>query len=207
MIYSLARRLVISLSSIPLISYILKEPAAYLYTASVSPASAITLQPDSAFSLFRSSSRTYLTFCTTHSHARHLSSFPSLFIFIDLFLPQNLRVQGYISLSSAPFKRVSVKDFITYSTVVSSVFLLLFNILSSRQLSSSEREKSLAATYFPAVAAVSSALEGLTSVFGMGTGISPPLWPPGIISLIQGLQGHVPGFSFPPGFPEASFPV
>ena len=122
MIYSLARRLVISLSSIPLISYILKEPAAYLYTASVSPASALTLQPDSAFSSFRSSSRTYLTFCTTHSHARHLSSFPSLFIFIDLFMPQNLRVQGSISLPSAPFKRVSVKDFITYSTVVSSVF-------------------------------------------------------------------------------------
>ena len=28
--------------------------------------------------------------------------------------------------------------------------------------------------------AVSSALESLTSVFGMGTGISSPLWPPGI---------------------------
>ena len=25
---------------------------------------------------------------------------------------------------------------------------------------------------------VPSALEGLTSVFGMGTGVSPPLWPP-----------------------------
>src|SRR5881409_76335 len=27
--------------------------------------------------------------------------------------------------------------------------------------------------------AVSSALEGLTSVFGMGTGVAPPVWPPG----------------------------
>ncbi len=27
--------------------------------------------------------------------------------------------------------------------------------------------------------AVSSALEGLTAVFGMGTGVSPPAWPPG----------------------------
>ena len=26
--------------------------------------------------------------------------------------------------------------------------------------------------------AVPSALEGLTSVFGMGTGVTPPLWPP-----------------------------
>ena len=25
---------------------------------------------------------------------------------------------------------------------------------------------------------VPSALEGLTSVFGMGTGVTPPLWPP-----------------------------
>jgi hypothetical protein len=28
-------------------------------------------------------------------------------------------------------------------------------------------------------AAVSSALEGLTSVFEMGTGVTPPAWPPG----------------------------
>ena len=59
-----------------------------------------------------------------------------------------------------------------------------------------KREKSLAATYFPAVAAVSSALEGLTSVFGMGTGISPPLWPPGIISLSSWWRQHVPDLSF-----------
>ena len=26
--------------------------------------------------------------------------------------------------------------------------------------------------------AVPSALEGLTSVFGMGTGVTPPVWPP-----------------------------
>ena len=38
-------------------------------------------------------------------------------------------------------------------------------------------KKSLAATYFPANA-VSSALEGLTSVFGMGTGVTPLPWPP-----------------------------
>ncbi len=31
-------------------------------------------------------------------------------------------------------------------------------------------------------AAVSSALEDLTSVFGMGTGVAPPVWSPGIRS-------------------------
>ena len=36
-----------------------------------------------------------------------------------------------------------------------------------------------AATYFPATA-VSSAQESLTSVFGMGTGIASPLWPPAL---------------------------
>ena len=30
----------------------------------------------------------------------------------------------------------------------------------------------------PVAQAVSSAREGLTSVFGMGTGVSPPPWPP-----------------------------
>ena len=30
-------------------------------------------------------------------------------------------------------------------------------------------------------AAVSSALESLTSVFGMGTGVTPPAWPPRIL--------------------------
>ena len=39
------------------------------------------------------------------------------------------------------------------------------------------KKKSLAATYFPANA-VSSALEGLTSVFGMGTGVTPLPWLP-----------------------------
>ena len=33
---------------------------------------------------------------------------------------------------------------------------------------------------------VPSALEGLTSVFGMGTGVAPPLWPPGIFELASG---------------------
>ena len=41
--------------------------------------------------------------------------------------------------------------------------------------------KSPAATYFP-TNAVSLAQESLTSVFGMGTGITSPLWPPGIIN-------------------------
>ncbi len=34
--------------------------------------------------------------------------------------------------------------------------------------------------------AVPSALEGLTSVFEMGTGVSPPLWPPGIVESASG---------------------
>ena len=42
------------------------------------------------------------------------------------------------------------------------------------------QKKSLAATYVPTARAVSSALESLTSVFGMGTGIASPLWPPDI---------------------------
>ena len=38
----------------------------------------------------------------------------------------------------------------------------------------------LAATYFPTDnSAVSSAMEGLTAVFGMGTGVPPPPWLPG----------------------------
>ena len=42
-------------------------------------------------------------------------------------------------------------------------------------------KKKPAAAYFPALWAVSSALEGLTSVFGMGTGMAPPPWPPAVI--------------------------
>ena len=44
------------------------------------------------------------------------------------------------------------------------------------------KRKKPAATYFPALA-VSSAQEGLTSVFGMGTGIAPPLWPPAFYAM------------------------
>ncbi len=33
-------------------------------------------------------------------------------------------------------------------------------------------------------AAVSSALEDLTSVFGMGTGVTPPAWPPGGLMIV-----------------------
>ena len=40
------------------------------------------------------------------------------------------------------------------------------------------RKKSPAATYFRATKALSSAQESLTSVFGMGTGIASPPWPP-----------------------------
>ena len=42
-----------------------------------------------------------------------------------------------------------------------------------------KEKKHPAATYSPADYAVPSAREGLTSVFGMGTGMAPPLWPPG----------------------------
>ena len=37
-------------------------------------------------------------------------------------------------------------------------------------------------------AAVASALEGLTSVFGMGTGVAPPVWPPGTCILNRSSQ-------------------
>ena len=43
-------------------------------------------------------------------------------------------------------------------------------------------KKSPAATYFRAARALSSAQESLTSVFGMGTGIASPPWPPDIIN-------------------------
>ena len=42
----------------------------------------------------------------------------------------------------------------------------------------SQTKKSPAATYFRASKALSSAQESLTSVFGMGTGIASPPWPP-----------------------------
>ncbi len=43
-----------------------------------------------------------------------------------------------------------------------------------------DKKKILAATYFPGYVPVSSALEGLTSEFGMGSGVTPPLKPPRI---------------------------
>ena len=43
-----------------------------------------------------------------------------------------------------------------------------------------QTKKSPAATYFRAAKALSSAQESLTSVFGMGTGIASPPWPPDI---------------------------
>ena len=55
-----------------------------------------------------------------------------------------------------------------------------------------KQKKSPAATYFRATKALSSAQEGLTSVFGMGTGIAPPPWPPDEInSLIRPRPGNV----------------
>ena len=41
-----------------------------------------------------------------------------------------------------------------------------------------DMNKFSAATYSPGQCPVPSALEGLTCVFGMETGVSPPLWPP-----------------------------
>ena len=49
------------------------------------------------------------------------------------------------------------------------------------------KEKAWQRPTFPQEA-VSSAQESLTSVFGMGTGITSPLWPPGIINNIQALS-------------------
>ena len=43
-----------------------------------------------------------------------------------------------------------------------------------------EKKKVWQLPTFPPLKAVSSALESLTSVFGMGTGIASPLWPPDI---------------------------
>ena len=40
---------------------------------------------------------------------------------------------------------------------------------------------------------VPSALEGLTSVFGMGTGVAPPLWPPKpVVKVAQPKDGAAP---------------
>ena len=46
-------------------------------------------------------------------------------------------------------------------------------------------KKEPAATYFPALA-VSSAQESLTSVFGMGTGMASPPWPPARYEMPEG---------------------
>ena len=40
---------------------------------------------------------------------------------------------------------------------------------------------------------VPSALEGLTSVFGMGTGVAPPLWPPKSVVNNERRPGRIPG--------------
>ena len=48
-----------------------------------------------------------------------------------------------------------------------------------------QEKKSPAATYFRAAKALSSAQESLTSVFGMGTGIASPPWPPDKINRLN----------------------
>ena len=48
-----------------------------------------------------------------------------------------------------------------------------------------QTKKSPAATYFRASKALSSAQESLTSVFGMGTGIASPPWPPDKINQLN----------------------
>ena len=53
-------------------------------------------------------------------------------------------------------------------------------IVTTRSHCLKERKKVLATTYFPTLkSAVSSARAGLTSEFGMESGISPPPWSPG----------------------------
>ena len=84
---------------------------------------------------------------------------------------------------------------------------ILIKILKPRFLKSrliNLNKKKLAATYFPAWA-VSSALESLTSVFGMGTGISSPLWPPAFYTfsrqkiLLQNLPASLHQWTFNSG--------
>ena len=53
-----------------------------------------------------------------------------------------------------------------------------------------QQKKSLATAYSPTPhGAVPSALEGLTSVFGMGTGVAPPLESPGNDSIVWQRKG------------------
>jgi hypothetical protein len=56
-----------------------------------------------------------------------------------------------------------------------------------RRAEAGKRERPLAAAYFPhpVARAVSSALRRFTSVFGMGTGGSTSLWPPGTLVLLR----------------------
>ena len=55
----------------------------------------------------------------------------------------------------------------------------------------SQTKKSPAATYFRAAKALSSAQESLTSVFGMGTGIASPPWPPDIKNNFKSEPGNL----------------
>ena len=58
-------------------------------------------------------------------------------------------------------------------------------------------KKKPAATYFPGTDPVSSAQGSLTSVFGMGTGISSPPWPPALMFLMP--SRHPPAGATPRG--------
>ena len=188
MIYSLARRLVIFISIRSLQLLLLKEPA-----AAFPPRPFFSDWP--AFPAGRSR--------RTFRPLRDLpvfSSSPSLFIYLDPRAGRLPQSAPYL-LPSALTGKCQRLYHIPLGCV--KLFLAVFPLFSFPSgRSQAGREKSLAATYFPAVAAVSSAHEGLTSVFGMGTGIAPPLWPPGITYIfMRGLRRapHAPcGLPRPP---------
>ena len=103
-------------------------------------------------------------------------SFPSLVIPFQISLRENMLNFSPFFLFFQPLQdrlTASVKKTISHTPFSCQLFFIIFS--SFFVISKKKWEKSLAATYFPADA-VSSALESLTSVFGMGTGITSPLW-------------------------------
>ena len=116
---------------------------------------------------------------------RRKPSFPSLVIPFQISLCENMLMFSLVFFYFLPLQdrlTASVKKNISHTPFSCQLFFIIFS--SFFVISKKKREKSLAATYFPADA-VSSALESLTSVFGMGTGITSPLWPPGIINIFR----------------------
>jgi hypothetical protein len=76
---------------------------------------------------------------------------------------------------------------------------------AARRKKDRSKKKVLATTYFPTVkTAVSSALEGLTSEFGMGSGVTPPPRSPGQNSRLGAIG--LGGLS-PTGFGLSFFPI